>query len=266
MPVIEFDNKKIVYKVSGKGTPVLLLHGFGEDGSIWNGIVKNLQKNYLVVVPDIPGSGRSEMLDGDVSLVDFAEVILKISQKEFGRNKSFCLIGHSMGGYISMAFAKKYPKLIKSLGLFHSSAFADDRDKNKKRLKSIAFIKKNGAMEFLKTIIPDLFSEISKVKNLQLPGKLINIAAPILPKALVQYYKAMINRNDTTSVLQSATFPVLFILGKYDKVVPLGTGLKQSHLPSISSVDILESSAHMGMWEQPKKSIGILNDFLGEFA
>lgn len=266
MPVIEVADKSIYYKVAGKGAPILLLHGFGEDGSIWNGIVKNLQKNFLVIVPDIPGSGRSEMFDGDVSLVDFSEVILKITQKEFGRDKPFNLIGHSMGGYISLAFAKKYPKLIKSLGLFHSSAFADDSDKIKKRQKSIRFIKKNGSKEFLKTSFPDLFSEISKAKNTQLPGKLINIAAPILPEALVQYYKAMINRPDTTSVLQLATFPVLFILGKYDKVVPLDAGLKLCHLPSISSTYILESSAHMGMWEQPKKSIRILNDFLTEFA
>lgn len=266
MPVIEVAGKSIYYKVAGKGAPILLLHGFGEDGSIWNGIVKNLQKNFLVIVPDIPGSGRSAMLDGDVSLVDFVEVILKITQKEIGRKKPFNLIGHSMGGYISLAFAKKYPTLIKSLGLFHSSAFADDSDKINKRQKSIRFIKKNGSSEFLKTSIPDLFSEISKSKNPQLPGKLIDIAASILPEALIQYYKAMIIRADTTSVLKSATFPVLFILGKFDKAVPLEAGLKQCHLPSISSIHILESSAHMGMWEQPKKSIGILNNFLREFA
>lgn len=266
MTVIEVDHKKIFYKVKGAGTPVVLLHGFGEDGKIWNGILKNLEKNYLVIVPDLPGSGRSQMLDGEVQLLDFAEIILKITQKEFGRNKPFNLIGHSMGGYISLAFAKKYPALIKSLGLFHSSAFADDEDKIKRRQKSIRFIKKHGALEFLKTAIPDLFSKISKAKDPNFPEKLIDIASSILPEALIQYYKAMINRPDTTSVLKSAAFPVLFILGKYDKAVPLEAGLKQCHLPSISSVHILETSAHMGMWEQPKKSIAILNNFLKEFT
>ncbi|MEO5501012.1 MAG: alpha/beta hydrolase [Ginsengibacter sp.] len=266
MPVIEITNKKIFYKVKGAGTPVVLMHGFGEDGKIWNGIVKNLEKNYLVIVPDLPGSGRSQMLDGEVNLVDFAEIILKITQKEFGRNKPFNLIGHSMGGYISLALAKKYPSIIRSLGLFHSSAFADDENKIKKRQKSIRFIKKNGSLEFLKTSIPDLFSEISKAKNPNFPDKLMHIASSILPNTLIQYYEAMIRRSDTTSVLSTATFPVLFILGKYDKAVPLDLGLKQCHLPSTSSVHILESSAHMGMWEQPKKSIGILNAFLQEFA
>lgn len=266
MPEIEITNKKIFYKVKGAGTPVVLLHGFGEDGRIWNGIIKNLEKNYLVIVPDIPGSGRSQMLEGEVTLVDFAEIILKITQKEIGRNKRFNLIGHSMGGYISLAFAKKYPGLIRSLGLFHSSAFADDEDKKQKRQKSIRFIKKNGPLEFLKTSIPGLFSDISKAKYPIFSEKLIALAETISQEALIQYYKAMTMRVDTTMVLKTATFPILFILGKYDEAVPLDVGLKQCYLPSISSVHILKSSAHMGMWEQPKKSISILNNFLMNFS
>ncbi len=165
-----------------------------------------------------------------------------------------------------MAFAKKYPTLIKTLGLFHSSAFADDEDKIKKRLKSIRFIKKNGSIEFLKTVIPDLFSKKTQVTNPGYPGKLLEIASSISAEALIQYYKAMINRPDTTNVLRSATFPVLFILGKHDKAVPFDAGIKQCHLPAISSVHILESTAHMGMWEEPIKSIRILNEFLNEFS
>ncbi|MBS1738160.1 MAG: alpha/beta hydrolase [Bacteroidetes bacterium] len=262
MPQLDVATKTIFYKKTGQGVPVILLHGFGEDSRIWNGVVKSLKKKYLVIAPDLPGSGHSQMLDGEVDLLNYAEVILKVIQEEIGHRKKFHLIGHSMGGYISLALAKKYPDYIKSLCLFHSSSFADDAEKIKKRQKSIQFIKKNGSRKFLETTTPDLFSEISKAKNPHLPAKLTDLAASILPEALTQYYRAMINREDTSTVLQSAKFPVLFLLGKYDKAVPLEAGLKQCHLPAISAVHILKSSAHIGMWEQPQKSIGILNTFL----
>jgi pimeloyl-ACP methyl ester carboxylesterase len=267
MPNILFANKKVFYRVYGKGKPVILLHGFAEDGNIWNRQINALKENYLLIIPDLPGSGESEILQGTCTLKDYAEVVKAIANEVIFKNEEenenqFSLIGHSMGGYITLAFAEKYPELLNSFGLFHSSAFADTEEKKATRRKGIAFIKKNGTEAFLKTSIPNLFSERDKNEKYEMIAQLFDIANDISPDALIQYYEAMISRPDRTSVLESFKKPVLFIIGKDDNAIPLQASLAQCHIPAISFVHILEHSGHMGMWEEPELS----NSYLARFC
>lgn len=267
MAEIIFRDKKIFYRSEGEGNPVVLLHGFGEDGNIWNPQFKKLKQDHFVIVPDLPGSGQSSMLEGECSLDDYAEAVKAIAEKEIFKNatnskKTFALIGHSMGGYITLAFARKYPEVLNSFGIFHSSAFADDEQKIETRKKGIDFITKNGAKAFLKTSVPNLFSEKTKKEKPELIEKLLNIARHISGEALIQYYGAMIKRPDTTSVLESFSKPILFIIGKHDAAIPLQASLRQCHIPSISSIHILQNSGHVGMWEEPELSNAYLTNFL----
>ena len=271
MAEIIFKNKNIFYRAEGKGKAVMLLHGFGEDGEVWQPQFEYLKKDYFVMVPDLPGSGRSQMLEGTCTIGDYAEVVKAIVEKELGSHSednpaTFTLIGHSMGGYITLAFAGKYPDQLHSFGLFHSSAYADTEEKIKTRKKAIAFIKENGAEPFLKTSVPDLFSKTTREKRPDLIEKLLTIANRISGDALIQYYEAMIQRPDTTDVLRSFPNPVLFLIGKQDPVIPLQASLEQSHLPSICSIHILPHSGHVGMWEEESLSNTCLADFLKAFA
>jgi pimeloyl-ACP methyl ester carboxylesterase len=268
MPYLQFQTKRIFYRIEGEGKPVFLLHGFAEDGNIWNQQIEALKENNLLVVPDLPGSGNSEMLDWECNLKDYADVVNAIANEVVFKNdlsKQICLIGHSMGGYITLAFAEKYPELLNSLGLFHSSAFADTEEKKLTRKKAIDFIKKNGTELFLKTSIPNLFTEETKKQHPQLIKQLFELAKNIPAEVLIQYYEAMILRPDRTSVLRNFEKPVLFIIGKYDNSVPLQSSLEQCYLPPVSVVHILENSAHMGMFEEPELSNFFLKDFLTNF-
>ncbi len=270
MPYILFKNKRIFYRVEGKGKPVLLLHGFAEDGNIWSKQINVLKENNLLIIPDLPGSGQSEMLDGTSALKNYAEVVKAIADEVIFKNKKenqnpFCLIGHSMGGYITLAFAEKYPELLNSFGLFHSSAFADTEEKKATRRRGIAFIQKNGTETFLKTSIPNLFCEKTKNEKPELITQLFDIAKDISPETLIQYYEAMILRPDRTLVLKSFKKPVLFIIGKEDNAVPLEASLAQCHIPAISSVHILNHSGHMGMWEEEELSDFYLEEFFKIF-
>jgi pimeloyl-ACP methyl ester carboxylesterase len=264
MPELFYNNKKIFYTVSGRGRAVMLLHGFGEDGRVWEKQEEKLKENYKVIVPDLPGSGKSEELEGTYSIQDYAEVIKAIADKEMeGRKqKTFSLIGHSMGGYITLAFAEKYPSMLNSFGLFHSTAFADTIEKAGTRKKAISFIQANGKEAFLKTSVPDLFTEATQKENPAMVEKLLSIANVVAADALIQYYEAMIMRPERLHVLSSFPRPVLLIFGKEDKVVPMKDALYQSHLPAISVLHILKSSAHMGMWEEEELSSQFLLEFL----
>lgn len=259
-----YNNTSIFYRETGAGTPVILLHGFGEDGNIWELITEELKNHFHLIIPDLPGSGNSEMLPGEnyagsdsnksarpqhPSMEDFAEII-KYIMDDVSIDECV-LIGHSMGGYITIAFAEKFPEKLLAFGFFHSSAFADDPQKIETRLKAIEFIKSNGAQQYLKTSIPNLFADKFKHEHPEKIEELIIAGNRFTTTALIQYAFAMIDRPDRTGVLKSFRKPVLFIIGENDSAVPLQTSLQQCHMPGISFVYVLPETGHMGMIETP---------------
>ena len=258
--VLESAEYEIFYRKIGSGNPVVLIHGFGEDGAIWEELIDNLKDQYEFLIPDVPGSGRSVVKGGKWSIDDLAGSIAAILDHE--QILSAPMIGHSMGGYIALAFAEKYPGRLNALGLFHSSAFADTEDKKTTRKRGIQFIEEHGQAKFLEQATPNLFSEIFREENPQVVTEIIDRYTNFQDTALVHYYEAMMQRPDRTQVLKNFSHPVLFILGEHDTAIPLADGLKQCHIPRLSYIHILRNSGHMGMVEEPIKSRGILQKFL----
>ena len=255
---ISYQNTNIHYSIYGSGKPVMLLHGFAEDSSIFDAQVNYLKENYLVIVPDLPGIGKSEMLKKEnVELADYAAILKAIIDEE--KINSFTLIGHSMGGYITLAYADKYAETLNGFGLFHSSGYADDEAKIATRKKAISFIEQNGTAAFLKTTIPNLFYKPEK--SIDDIKTLIEKGNSFAPEVLIQQYNAMITRPDTTSILKTFKHPILFIIGEHDKAISFEHSLQQSHLPKMAYVHILRNTGHMGMKEEPD----LVNNFMGEF-
>jgi pimeloyl-ACP methyl ester carboxylesterase len=264
---ITIKGKKLFYRCQGEGAVVVLLHGFGEDGTVWQNQYKAFP-DLKLIIPDLPGNGRSDMIE-DMSMEGLAKSIKTLIEHETaslffkeGEPHSVILIGHSMGGYITLAFAEKYHHMLRGFGLFHSTAYADSEEKKQIRQKGIDFIKSHGAIEFLKTSIPNLFSPVTKEKNPQLIEEQINGSHNFSAAALVSYYVSMINRPDRTQVLKQTHLPVLFVFGKYDTAVPIKDGLEQSYLPELSYIHILNESGHMGMIEERVEADRLLKDYI----
>ena len=284
---ITYQNNTITYRVTGEGKTVVLLHGFAEDGGIWDHQVDFLKDHFRLIVPDIPGSGNSQLIS-NADIETYAEIIKVILDTELneapepgrlekpGQNHAIqtgeeplwvagglvTIIGHSMGGYITLAFAEKYPQYLHSFGLFHSSAFADNEEKKLGRAKAIDFIKEQGAAAFLKTSIPGLFTKQFAEKYPARINALVEAGKNFSDAALVQYYEAMIARPDRAAVLQTFPKPILFIMGEFDTAIPLQSSLRQCNLPAQAHVHLLSASAHMGMWEETEKANEILFNFL----
>jgi pimeloyl-ACP methyl ester carboxylesterase len=256
--MLNFQDKKIFYRLTGEGPTVVLLHGVPLDGNVWQSQV-NALSGFRIIVPDLPGSGVSEIID-DMSIPGMSEVIKAILDEEELFVAS--LIGHSMGGYVSLAFAERYPEHLTGLGLFHSTAYPDNEERKQARKNAIEFVEKNGAFEFLKASIPRLFSDHEKQKNAVIIEELIRNANNFSSRSLVYYYNAMLKRPDRTSVLKNLKIPMLFVAGKYDSAVPLNDILEQCHLPEKSYFHVLGRSGHMGMVEEPDKTNIILNRYL----
>ncbi len=255
MKTFIYQHKRLSYRKEGAGFPIVLIHGFAEDGDIWKNQSLFLQENFTVIIPDLPGSGASEIWakpNGEVvTIADYADCIFALLQRE---NINACAVfGHSMGGYITLALVEKYPTIIKGFGFVHSTAFADSDQKKAMRAKGITTIEAYGSYGFIKSTTANLFSADFKQNHPDKIALLIEKGKDFQPAALQQYYKAMMLREDKTSVLRSSKVPVFFIMGKEDKAAPVDDVLQQAHLPLIAYIYILENSAHMGMWEEMEK-------------
>jgi pimeloyl-ACP methyl ester carboxylesterase len=260
MPLFQYQNIDVHYSIIGEGKSVVLIHGFGEDSSIWDEQVQFLKSHCQLITLDLPGSGKTGIMKSETaSIDDYAEVVHALCIEL--NLQDLILLGHSMGGYITLAFAEKYAEKIKGFGLIHSTAFADTEEKKQTRKKGIEFIQKNGAYSFLRTSTPNLFSATSKQRSPEIIDSLIEKGNEFTQQSLVQYYEAMIQRPDRTAVLSGSEKPVLFILGTEDPAAPITDMLKQVHLPQTAYIHILENVGHMSMLEAPE----LLNQYVLQF-
>jgi len=255
---------QISFTDNGIGSIVVLLHGFGEDGGIWQQQAQYLAQYFRVIIPDIPGSGGSSLLNKTlVSIEDYATCIHQLIENILPKeNTKITLLGHSMGGYITLSYAKLFPQKLNGFGLIHATAFADSEEKKQVRLRGIETIKQYGPYSFLKTTIPNLFATDFKQKHPQQVDELIEQSKQFTEAALEQYYIAMMNRTDKTDVLKESQIPVLFIMGTKDVAAPIKDVLQQCYLPQQSHIHILENVGHMGMMEATEKLNKSMKNFI----
>lgn len=258
MPTITFQNKKIGFSVQGKGTPLVLLHGFCEDSRMWDDFLTLFNYRKIVRI-DLPGFGESDLQD-EPSIADMADTVKAVL--DHLKIDKCVLIGHSMGGYVSLEFAKKHGEQLLGLGMFHSHPYEDSAEKKAGRDKSIDFIRRNGHIHYIKQVIPSLFAfDFSKGYQFEVNKMLYN-AAQYSPEAIISALEAMQRRADNSAVLEKINCPVLFIVGKQDTAVPMEESLNQTALPKIADIHILPSVGHMGMFEAKRKTAKIIKNFL----
>ena len=239
--------------------PVLLLHGFLDCADSFQFLVDALPRDWSFVAPDWRGFGGSGWNDAPYWFPDYLGD-LEALLDALAPPRPPRMIGHSMGGYICLALADRNPALLSAIGLFHSTALADNEPKKENRRKAIEFIREHGSEAFLKTSTPGLFS--NKEMHQQAIEDLIRKGRNFRPETLVQYYEMMIGRPDRTKVLRTWEKPLLMICGMQDQAVPYAQGLQQSYLADQSYFFTLRQTAHMGMLEETTRSAAILRFFL----
>lgn len=256
---INQNKAKGAYWDEGHGEVVVLLHGFPENNEIWARQTGWLAQHFRVLVPDLPGSGRSP-LSTPLTIDSMAAFVLAILQQE--HISSAVIIGHSMGGYVALALAALQPALVKGLGLFHSTALADTEEKKEARRKSIKLMEQYGSEAFVRQALPAMFSPATRAAHPELVEAYIRMGAACHKETLIAYYEAMIGRPDRTAVLEQAGFPVLFLMGRDDTAVPLQTIWSQVVMPGTSNIQVLDETGHLGMWEQADVSNQVLQEFI----
>ena len=227
---------------------IVLVHGFCENHTCFNSIVPSLSKHYKVICPDLPGFVKNECLE-NMSMEMMADCLKELLDN---LNINNCvMLGHSMGGYVTLAFANKYPNYISAMGLIHSTALADGAERIEKRKQVIQFIEKNGKEAYIDNFIPTLFRD--KDLHKESIETLINEAKSGPQQGIIEAVKAMMIRKNQEALLMSTDLPVFFAVGKYDELIPEKDMLKQASNCKQAEICYLEQSAHCGMLEEPEK-------------
>jgi pimeloyl-ACP methyl ester carboxylesterase len=234
-------------KIIGEGkTTLVLLHGFCENNTCFNEQVLLFKDHCKIILPDLPGFGLSK-LKHEMSLAQMAEELKNLL--EFLKVKNCIMLGHSMGGYLTLSFAKQYPEMLKGFGLIHSTAFADSEERKEKRNQVIGFIEKFGKEKYIENFIPGLFTEENQKKSIA--NTAIQSALTSSSEGIINAAKAMRDREDTSQVLVQTELPIFFGIGKNDPIIAHEVMLGQAALCKIAFIGLYHKSSHMAMAEEP---------------
>lgn len=255
---IRFRDANIFYSVSGEGNTLVLLHGFLESSAIWKDFVSELEKHFRIVCIDFPGHGESDCIGYIHEMEMNAEVVHAVLKQL--KIKTCVMAGHSMGGYVTMAFAEKYPELLRGICLFHSSALPDTEEKKLDRDRTIAIVKRDASV-FIRAVIPNLFAEANKKLYKKEIDALIARAIEMPQQGIIATLEGMKIRKDRTPILKVVKFPVLIIAGKQDNAVPFESLLPQMALPEHCEALILENVGHTGFIEAKEETLRALLNF-----
>ena len=244
---------------SGKGFPLVFLHGYCESSKIWEDLSRELSVEYRVICPDLPGFGKSPLPPSQFSLEQIGDLLVNWL-KSMGIDE--CIVaGHSLGGYITLEILRKYPDFVRSIVLFNSSAFADGTDKKENRNKLIGFINEYGVAPFLSTFVPSLFYPPTAHNFAAVIQQITEDGLSIAPEAVTHYAAAMRDRKDSTDLLEKYPEKILLLAGEHDQNVPLEKTRQMAKYLSENQVHIIPQSAHMSLYEQSHICYSAIRNF-----
>ncbi len=260
MQELEFKGKKIRYHIQGAGEPVFLIHGYLESLEIWDGFARELAKDHQVIRMDLPGHGSSEVLGDTHSMDLLAEAARTVLDRA---NIQQCtMFGHSLGGYVTLAFADLYPTRLKGFSLFHSHPFADSEQVRRKRQNEIELVQQGKAEEIFKVNVPKLFADDnldSMSPQVEWVGKL---ARKTPGEGIIANLKGMMQRPDRSGLVRNTNKPFLQIAGRKDKYIDYDTVIPKIELPRNGKLLTLENSGHLGFVEEKQRALQGVKNFI----
>jgi len=256
MPSFLYKNLNVHFSDQGTGKCIVLIHGFLEDLSMWDKVVDALKKTHRVICIDLLGHGKTENMGYIHSMEDQADMLKFLLDKL--ELVKCTLIGHSMGGYIALAFAEMYPEQTCALCLMNSTAMADDEEKKINRDRGIRAVKQNHKT-FIRLAIPNLFAEENRIIFSKEVIQITDVALKMDPQGIIAALEGMKIRKDLTYLLEQNKFPILMIISKKDPALDYNSLLTQSVLGKVKKV--VFDDGHMSHVENQLSLIITLEKF-----
>ena len=246
---------------SSQHPTILFLHGFAESREVWTDFTREFPDGYRLLTLNLLGHGTNVHDIRDYSMEAQARYVAEqLRQKSVEKALLVC---HSMGGYVALAFAERYPEMVAGLVLFHSTALADTEEKKVNRDKNMDFVRRHGVEKFMESFIRPLFAPVNREQLREQREFLEDIGRATPEATVLGALQAMRDRPDRTQVLRDAKFPVLFLAGKADVAVSVGSLLPQLALPAQTHALLLSDVGHLGYFEAPELTRRAVVDFAG---
>ncbi|WP_223651920.1 alpha/beta fold hydrolase [Hymenobacter psoromatis] len=238
--------------MSATAPPTLLfLHGFAESREVWTDFTRPFPAGYRLLTPNLLGHGTNRAPVPDFSMEAQARYVAGYLDQK-GAAGPVLVVGHSMGGYVALALAERYPDRLAGLALLNSTAYPDTDEKRQNREKNIGFVARHGLDKFMGSFVRPLFAPANRDRLPEALALLEDIGKATPEATIAGALRGMAARPDRTAVLRAAPFPVLLVAGKHDVAVPLADSVAQAALPPLGAALFLEGSGHQAYLEQPE--------------
>lgn len=256
---IEFEGIEVSYSIRGAGRPIVLLHGYMEAGEIWDPLAEKLAEEFRIIAPDLPGHGDSGV-SGEVHTMEFLAGAVSEVIRDAGE-KRVLLVGHSLGGYVALAFVEMFPELLAGYVLFHSHPHADTPEAIARRNREIVVVRAgrknimypgNVSMMFAGDNLKTMKAQLERSKK---------IASRNPGEGIIAMLNGMIARPSRQFILENGIVPLLWILGRHDLYFSPERAQRDIGLPHNAEVVILEKSGHLGFIEETGKSAVLVKTF-----
>jgi pimeloyl-ACP methyl ester carboxylesterase len=259
MGTFHYKNATVYFSSHGEGRVVVLLHGFLENSTMWKEVIADLSSRYRVISIDLLGHGKSDSI-GYIHTMEDQALMVKALLDSLNLRK-YVLIGHSMGGYISLSFAQNFEKNLKGLCLMNSTPLADTPEKKINRDRAIEAVKQNHKT-FIRMAVPNLFAPYNLTKFRTEVSNVIEEALTMQPQGIIASLEGMKLRKDKTEIIHQLTIPTQLIIGENDGAIDLHATLES--FENTSTDIIIFPDGHMSYIENKTMLIETLHRFVNQ--
>ena len=262
MALISINDIQLAYNDEGSGPPVVLLHGYPFNSSMWNEQVAALRDAHRVVTPDLRGHGNSDSVPGTATMNAMAQDVaslmdaLDIPQAALG--------GLSMGGYVVLAFYRLFPNRVRSLILADTRAQADNEEGKQNRAKQVEKVLAEGMAGIVDSMLPKLLAPDTVSKRPEVVKRIRDMMLQTKPEGAAAALRGMATSEDQTELLSQITLPALIVVGREDAITPLQDSEKMHQELRGSRLEIIENAGHVSNLERPEHFNQALLSFLRE--
>ncbi len=252
----------LAYKSSGHGIPLVLIHAFPLNSSMWKRQINNLEQYGRVIALDLPGFGQSPS-EANPSIAKMAQEVARLLSA-LNVKESVVIAGLSMGGYVALEFFRQFPERVRGLGLFSTRAGADTPEAREKRLKTAEEIPHDGLETYAKKVLPNLVGKTTLESNPELIREIAGMIYSNTREGVAAALLAMAQRRDSTDLLGSIKCPTLIIAGEQDTLIPFSESRMMHGQIVGSQFQVLPKAGHLINLEQPVAFQKVFEKFLTE--
>ncbi len=244
--IYNYNNTPIYYTITGTGKPLVLLHGLMESSTMWIDTTAHFKNTHQIIAIDLPGFGQSGNIAAIHSMDLMAGIVAEILKRE--QITSAAIIGHSMGGYVGLAFAENFPDMIHALVLLHSTTTADSEERKINRNRAAEIVQRN-KNAYISNAMSNLFTQKAREQLPSAIQKAKDEALTFSAEGIAAAHLGMRDRKDRASVLANFSKKKLIIAGVDDLILPLS---EVQHVSEITNTPLVTiDSGHMS-WVENK--------------